>query len=559
VLRQDASGVWWFEALATPERQAELDRRLTTLTQRLNGPPGSGRPWRLGPLAAAPGAAARHLAAVEECVERIAAGELFQANLCLRLEAGFEGSAADAFVAAAERLRPAHGAFLDLPRGAVLSFSPELFLRRRGDRLLTSPIKGTAVRSGRRDDAERSALLASAKDAAEHVMIVDLARNDLGRVAEYGSVAAGEPRLEAHPGVWHLVSDVIGDARAGVTDASVLRAAFPPGSVTGAPKIQALKVIADLEGTQREVYTGAIGYASPIAGMELNVAIRTLELRGERGWLGCGGGIVADSEPRGELAEALAKAEPIARALGAGLAPAPAPRRPPHALPPFPRRPDPAAGVLETIAVRDGHAVEIAAHLARLAASALEIYDVVLPDDLAEAVAENARGASTGRLRVLLRPGAAPVVELAPFGPGPAPVGLHPRSLAGGLGAHKWLDRPGRPTDLVVDLDGTVLETGSANLWLLREGTLVTPPADGRLLPGVTRARLLASEAFATTEEHMTLEDLENADGLVLTSSVSLATPAALAPFEPTAGAVELAAALREHPAISRRTRSYIR
>ena len=130
-------------------------------------------------------------------------------------------------------------------------------------------------------------------------MIVDLMRNDLGRVCTYGSVIAPpEPTAEPHPGLWHLVSRVHGELRPEVGNGDLLRATFPPGSVTGAPKVQALKVIAALEPAGREVYTGAIGFASPVAGLELNVAIRTLECGDGRLWLGAGGGIVADSDPR---------------------------------------------------------------------------------------------------------------------------------------------------------------------------------------------------------------------------------------------------------------------
>ena len=210
----------------------------------------------------------------------------------------------------------------DTPDGSVASLSPELFLRRRGDQVLTAPIKGTIARTGD-PDADAAALerlRGSAKDAAEHVMIVDLMRNDIGRVSEYGSVVA--PRLptpEAHPGLWHLVSRVRGRLRPQTSNAALLRATFPPGSVTGAPKVQSLRVIAELERTAREVYTGSIGYSSPIAGLELNVAIRTLELRDGRLWIGAGGGIVADSDPRGELDEAIAKARPIAAAVGADV------------------------------------------------------------------------------------------------------------------------------------------------------------------------------------------------------------------------------------------------
>jgi para-aminobenzoate synthetase/4-amino-4-deoxychorismate lyase len=151
-------------------------------------------------------------------------------------------------------------------------------------------------------------------------MIVDLMRNDIGRVCEYGSIVAPRrPIAEAHPGVWHLVSQVRGRLRPDVGDGDLLRATFPPGSVTGAPKVQSLRVIAELEPSGREVYTGAIGFASPLAGLELNVAIRTLELAAGRMWLGAGGGIVADSDPRTELEEALAKARPIAAVLGTSV------------------------------------------------------------------------------------------------------------------------------------------------------------------------------------------------------------------------------------------------
>ena len=152
-------------------------------------------------------------------------------------------------------------------------------------------------------------------------MIVDLMRNDLGRVCEYGSVEVPAlTELREAPGVWHLVSTVTGTLRPGVGDAELLRASFPPGSVTGAPKIRAMRVIAELEASGREAYTGAIGYASPVAGLELNVAIRTLETSGERIWLGAGGGVVADSDPQGELEECLVKARPVVKAAGGELA-----------------------------------------------------------------------------------------------------------------------------------------------------------------------------------------------------------------------------------------------
>ena len=323
LLHQDAYGFWWFEALATPERSAELEERLEQLRrrvadQRFSSP--AAERVAPSPLRLARAVAEHHVQAVADCRERIAAGEIFQANICQRLEGEYDGSATELLRSALIGGRvPQYTAAFDTPAGGVVSLSPELFLRRQGQHVKSGPIKGTVHRPS---DPERAVLSlqqlqASAKDAAEHVMIVDLMRNDLGRVCEYGSVSAPRrPTAEAHPGLWHLVTTVEGRLRREVGNAELLQAAFPPGSVTGAPKVQALKVIAELEPTGREVYTGAIGYASPLAGLELNVAIRTLELSEGRLWLGVGGGIVADSDPQAELEETLVKARPVAAAVG---------------------------------------------------------------------------------------------------------------------------------------------------------------------------------------------------------------------------------------------------
>ncbi len=267
-------------------------------------------------------------------------------------------------------------------------------------------------------------------------------------------------------------------------------------------------------------------------------------MRGDHAWLGCGGGIVADSDPASELREAYGKAAPIAAALGSRVIADVPGEVPPSTLPAWPDRPDPAAGLLETIAVRDGRAVDADAHLARLAASARELYGLELP----EIVLAPAR--ADGRLRVLARPrdGALAVeVEEHPLGEPPAPVTLEPRVLAGGLGRHKWLDRRQDPAWLAVDLDGSVLEGAWANVWALLDGSLLTPPDDGRLLPGVTRARLLRRPD--AREAPLTLADLARAEAIVLTSSVRLATPAGLS-GPPSPRAVELAAELRRDPAL---------
>jgi para-aminobenzoate synthetase / 4-amino-4-deoxychorismate lyase len=321
VLRCDGDGRWWFEALVTGPREAAIAQRLArvraTLDRRPAAPPAPER--APSPLRLSADDARHHVDAVAQCRRRIAAGEIFQANICLRLDGRFDGSPAALLDAALQRVAPPYAAAFATPRGGIASLSPELFLRRRGRHVVTAPIKGTIARDADPITAAEALdqLRGSAKDAAEHVMIVDLMRNDIGRVCAYGTVRAPRhPTAEPHPGLWHLVSHVEGELRAGVGDGDLLRATFPPGSVTGAPKVQSLRVIAELERAGREVYTGAIGFTSPVAGLELNVAIRTLECSGDRLWLGAGGGIVADSEPRRELEEALAKARPIAAAVG---------------------------------------------------------------------------------------------------------------------------------------------------------------------------------------------------------------------------------------------------
>jgi para-aminobenzoate synthetase/4-amino-4-deoxychorismate lyase len=524
---------WWFEALWSPDRDLALRQRLDTWKARLACHPAAAGSATPTVFSLAANGADGHVAAVAACRERIAAGEIFQANLCVRLQARFGGDPADLF-ARALRARPRFGALID----GLVSLSPERFLRREGRRVWSEPIKGTSPRrgGGAAERAALDALLASAKDAAEHVMIVDLMRNDLGRVCAYGTVAAQRPRSEPHPGVWHLVSTVSGRLREGVGDGELLRATFPPGSVTGAPKIQAMKVIAELEATRREAYTGAIGLASPIAGLDLSVAIRTFELRRGEIWLGVGGGIVADSQPEAELAEALAKAAAPLAAIGARREPT-APRRPrPPALPAaleLGSRPDPAAGIFETILIDRTRAWEADAHLGRLAASLTEVYGATPSADIAERVAAAAavaRVPGRARLRILADPDGSVELALAPEGPAPArPARLIAYLLPGGLGAHKWRDRalvdalaaaaPGT-VPLLIDSDGLVLEAAHANVWIVEGATLLTPPADRRILPGVTRAALLAATPGAC-EQPIELARLARADAIFLTSSIA--------------------------------------
>ena len=538
---------WWFEGLLGGERDAVVRERLEVWTSRLALAPAPISQDAPAPFVLASNAGPGHIAAVADCRRRIEAGELYQANLCVRLEGRYGGDPLDLFARAVPRARPRFGAFV----GGVVSLSPERFLRRDGREVWTEPIKGTRPRTGSDEDrrAARNALLASTKDAAEHVMIVDLMRNDLGRVCAYGTVRALEPRIEPHAGVWHLVSTVTGRLRDGVRDGALLRATFPPGSVTGAPKVQAMKVIATLEATRREVYTGAIGIASPVAGLDTSVVIRTFETAGDTVWIGVGGAIVADSDPEQELDEALTKAAgPIAAIGGSVAGPLGRATYPPE-LCGYPgraverallhgQRPNPALGVFETVLVEEGRPVALDQHLARLAASVAELYGAALPSTVlagAQAVAAEVVGRS--RMRVLAGADGAVRITVSPAGPPPAgTVALEPFVLPGGLGAHKWRDRqlldavaalrPGT-VPLLVDTDGLVLEAAHANVWIVEGDDLVTPPADGRILPGTTRAALLGVHDGAR-EEAIELDRLAGADTVFLTSSISGRVPARL-------------------------------
>ena len=297
VLRQDRAGCWWFESLSGEPFPHWLSAALELPPLRQH----CEIAWRQPDVA-------QHRAGVLSCLEAIRAGEIYQACVCTQFTGTVVGSSLDFFADAVARTAPARGAYLAGEWGAVASLSPELFLRRVGTEVTSSPIKGTLPR-----DAEPERLRASAKDVAENIMIVDLVRNDLGQVAVTGSVTV--PELLAvypAPGVWHLVSTVTAQVPLDLPTSELLRAAFPPASVTGTPKTRARQLLSRWEPPRRGIYCGTVGLISPVAGCELNVAIRTVEFdSGGAAVLGVGGGITADSDPDAEWQECLHKAAPI--------------------------------------------------------------------------------------------------------------------------------------------------------------------------------------------------------------------------------------------------------
>jgi para-aminobenzoate synthetase component 1 len=259
-----------------------------------------------------------YLEGVRRVKEYILAGDIYQANLSQRFDAPLLEPSWRLY----RRLRTVNAApfsaYLNFGDFAVASSSPERFLKVQGRRVETRPIKGTRprFRDPAEDEKSKRLLLSSAKDRAELSMIVDLERNDLGRVCDYGSVRVTEHAvLESYATVHHLVSTVVGDIHEGRGVVDLLRATFPGGSITGAPKIRSMEIIDEIEPTARSVYTGGIGYLGFNGRHDMNVAIRTMILRGGRVYFQVGGGIVADSEPEAEYQETLDKGKAMFDAI----------------------------------------------------------------------------------------------------------------------------------------------------------------------------------------------------------------------------------------------------
>lgn len=533
VLRHDGHR-WWHEALlGEGDGEDALEVRRAGLLADLRRPAGL-PPARLR-LRSRPDPA-RHLAAVERCQQAIRRGDIYQANIATSLDLQLSGSPHDAWARLVERFGPDHAALVAEPACTAVGASPEEFLLRTGRTVRSRPIKGTRPRVGGRDDERERVLLGSSeKDAAENVMIVDLVRNDLARVCRTGSVTVPELlSVQPHPGVWHLVSSVAGELAAGRDDADLVRATFPPGSVTGAPKIRAVEIIEEVEAAPRGLFTGAMGYAGPLVGLELAVIIRTLEVAADgRTRLGVGGGITVDSTPWREWRECLDKATPIVETLGCTDL---RPRRAPRGAP----RVDPAAGLRETLLLVDGRPVRLAEHVGRLRRSYWECFGRVLHADVEAAVrgATPPGGPRHQAARITARPDDPGRVEVRvePFTAAAdrAATGLVVHTLgAAGAHPHKWADRrwidrieaglPPGTEALLVDHRGRLLETTRSNVFVAAGGVVLTPPLDGRLLPGVGRQAVLDRLDTAGVPYEpavLGLADLARADGAFVTNAL---------------------------------------
>jgi para-aminobenzoate synthetase/4-amino-4-deoxychorismate lyase len=459
----------------------------------------------------------RYEVSVARIRELIAAGETYQVNHTMRLRSRVEGDARGLYRDLCYAQRAAYAAYLDLGRYRILSASPELFFELRDGAIVTRPMKGTAPRGrwAEEDRAVADRLLSSAKDRAENAMIVDLLRNDLGRISRPGSVTWGDVfRVERYETVWQLTTTVSSRLEAGVDLAGVFRGLFPSGSVTGAPKVRTMQLIRELEDRPRGVYCGAVGYLAPPGSghpdARFNVAIRTVTLDRATGTAeyGAGGGITWDSNAGEEYEEAVAKA----RVLTA--------RRPSFEL-------------LETMRHDQVEGVRhLDRHLERLRSSAEHFGFRFDERDVREAVekAVAAAPAAPSRVRLALdRIGTTRVAcTVLPADPDVLKVALDdvPQDPRDVFLFHKTSRRqryedarrrhPDADDVLLINDRGEVTESTIANLAARIEGRWVTPPIDAGLLPGIGRA--VALEEGDVTEGALTIDDVRSAEELVLIS-----------------------------------------
>mgnify|MGYP002776381751 CR=1 FL=1 len=479
-------------------------------------PPAKAR-WGAGPERAA---FTRDIEAIQAA---IAAGDCYQINHTAQLEGELLQGSALALYAALRRAQPGgYSAWLDAGERQLLSVSPELFFDWDGKRLLVRPMKGTAARGAtpEQDQANADALLASAKERAENVMIVDLIRNDLSRVALPHSVKV--PRLfhlEALPTVWQMTSDVTADSRPGTTLADVFTALFPCGSITGAPKVQAMRLIHELEPVPRGAYCGAIGVVQPGGHATFNVAIRTVTARGQALSCGIGSGITSGASVEGEWQEWRHKRAFLDRASE-----------------PF--------ELLETLALADGVLRNEPEHLARLRRAAGHFGHALdqsaLRASLDQLVASHPQG--LWRVRLLLDAQGRVQAQAFAMEASPAEVtlALVPQPFEAAQSefvrykttrrAHYDAAAPTQPgvfDAILWNGQGELTECTRGNLALQIDGKWLTPALSCGLLDGVGRE--IALREGRLQEAVLRVEDLQRATGLAFINSLRGWIPARLA------------------------------
>jgi len=457
----------------------------------------------------------QYYAYVEEIRKNIAKGVVYQANACRVLSTPFNGpSLASLFAEILQDNAAPYASFLRLPDIEIASASPELFLRKNGREVITSPIKGT-------QDPKITESF-GVKDQSENIMIVDLMRNDLSRICETGSIEVTDfLRTEIHPGVRHLVSDVRGTLNAGITWGEIFQGLLPAGSISGAPKLSAIQIIADNEPVVRDVYCGVIGW---IEGSEslLALAIRTFWLSSQTLSFGTGAGITWPSDPHLEWRETELKANRLLGIAGGideeGW--------------PF------GAGVFETVLVKDGTPLLFERHMRRAQASAKEL-GIELPSQ-ESILQEIAQHTTLPLARVRLCFGKQFSLSLAPYEHNHRALKvrvLEDQSVAG-IGSHKsfpyWTNLDllraarfeGFDEVLLVRESGMVGEGATCNFLFYLDGHWVTPSLSSGVLPGVMRA--VALEMGIATERDISRSDLDRVESMMALSSLRIASPVSI-------------------------------
>ena len=459
--------------------------------------------------------AASHAAKVDQIRRWISEGDCYQVNLTFPVDFTAYGHPLALYARLRARQPVRYGAFVLTPEATILSFSPELFFERHGCRVVTRPMKGTAQRGAtpEADARNRAALLASSKERAENVMIVDLLRNDLGRLAAPGGVnVEALCAIEAYPTLWQMVSTISAD----LPDAplrDIFRALFPCGSITGAPKIRAMARIAEMESGPRGLYTGALGWVAPGGDCRFNVAIRTLEIHAAgHARLGIGSGIVIDADPAREYAECLLKASFVT-----GF--------------------DPGFELIETLRLVEGVYPLMVLHLQRIESSALALGFACDLSAISERLAAVARECRDGahRVRLTLAHDGRLSGQHAkmPADEQQWQIVVADEALDGDdyLLRHKTTARsrydaalarlaamPAVFDAIFCNTRGEVCEGARSNVYVERDGVLLTPPVSSGLLPGVMRRHLL--ESGRAVERVLYRGDLLTAPAIYLSNAL---------------------------------------
>jgi para-aminobenzoate synthetase/4-amino-4-deoxychorismate lyase len=451
---------------------------------------------------------AEYNAGFAQIKNHIAVGDTYQVNFTFRLRAPFAGDAWELFSRAAHAQGSGYPVFVETDEWVIGSASPELFFTLEGEKLVSKPMKGTAPRGLWLEDDQAKAdwLYHSGKNRAENVMIVDMVRNDLGRIARVGSVRV--PKLfevEKYRTVWQMTSTVECETPASLTE--IFAALFPAASITGAPKSRTMQIIRELENSPRRIYTGTLGYIAPHRRAQFNVAIRTflLEKRSGRVEYGLGGGIVWDSEQRDEMQEAYTKAKILTET-------------------------PPDFSLLETLLwTPEGGFALLERHLERLKESAA-YFDFPFDEVEIREKFSRIRAETPQRVRLLLDAEGGISLERSALNPLPAPyrvkVAEQPVASNHALLYHKTTHRAVYEAARLPDCDdvllwnerGELTESTIANLVVEKAGQLLTPPVECGLLPGTARAQWLAEGRLR--EAVLRVEELAECDKIFLLNSV---------------------------------------